>query len=139
MLQMKIKTGRRSVVPGDLPSILGARRAYRELGDMVEALIAQMDMLAGDCDMEPDDIDQSIDDWGESADGYDLPPIYGIDQSRPFLNEQEIVRGGSAVNDRILRMKYECARDRREIDLLDPSTFTAGACAEMARRRRTAA
>lgn len=37
MLQMKIKTGRRTVAPGDLPSILGARRAYRELGDMVEA------------------------------------------------------------------------------------------------------
>ena len=48
MLQMKIKAGRRSVMPGDLPSILGAQRAYREIGDMVEALLTQMDMLAGD-------------------------------------------------------------------------------------------
>ncbi|MFZ2996271.1 hypothetical protein [Sphingobium sp.] len=57
MLQMKIKAGRRTVVPGDLPSILGAQRAYREIGDMVDALIAQMDMLAGDCEMEDGDDD----------------------------------------------------------------------------------
>lgn len=62
MLQMKIKTGRRSVVPGDLPSILGAQRAYREIGDMVEALITQMDMLAGDCDLE-DCEGQTAIDW----------------------------------------------------------------------------
>lgn len=57
MLQMKIKAGRRNVLPGDLPAILGAQRAYREIGDMIDVLIAQMDLLAGDCDLEDDDND----------------------------------------------------------------------------------
>lgn len=92
MLQMKIKTGRRSVVPGDLPSILGARRAYRELGDMVEALIAQMDMLAGDCDMEDDDPDHGADDMGEQQTLDWAFPRYGVDQTREPSNLDAIAQ-----------------------------------------------
>ena len=136
MLEMKIKTGRRSVVPGDLPSILGARRAYRELGDMVEALIAQMDMLAGDCDLEDDDLDQSVDDWGEAGDCYDIAPIFGIDQTQKWLNEREMVKAGDAGNERIFELKHRCAVARTELDLLTPSPFMAGAVSELARRAR---
>lgn len=52
MLEIAIKAAGRNVTLGDLPSILGARRAYAEIGDMIEALIAQLDMLAGDSDLE---------------------------------------------------------------------------------------
>lgn len=90
MLQMKIKTGRRSVVPGDLPSILGARRAYRELGDLVEALITQMDMMAGDCDAEDEDADTGADDAGEIEHLTWARPRYGVNQTRKALNLHEI-------------------------------------------------
>lgn len=90
MLQMKIKTGRRSVVPGDLPSILGARRAYRELGDMVEALIAQMDMLAGDCDLEDDGPEFNVEDEGEDQFPASMTPKYGVDQSASPINAAEL-------------------------------------------------
>lgn len=138
MLEMKIKAGRRSVVPGDLPSILGARRAYRELGDMVEALIAQMDMMAGDCDLEEDDLDQGVDDLGEGGFCYDIPPVYGVNQTRRWLNEQQMVKGGDAANERVFEMQYQACRARREIDLLDPSSLAAGASAELARRKGAA-
>jgi hypothetical protein len=55
MLELKVRAGRRSVAPEALPALLGAQRAYYELGDMVEALIAQMDALEGDPDLEPEE------------------------------------------------------------------------------------
>ena len=84
MLQMKIDTGGRTVTPGDLPSILGARRAYRELGDMIEALIAQLDVMAGDCDLEIEE-EIGIEDLPE-GDNAPLRPVYGHDQSAGPIN-----------------------------------------------------
>jgi hypothetical protein len=65
MLELKVRAGRRSVAPEALPAILGARRAYEELGDLVEMLIAQMDILVGDPDLEPngDEQDTSFVEW----------------------------------------------------------------------------
>lgn len=61
MLNLRIQTGpRRYVAPADLVSVLGAERAVLELGDMVEALIAQIDTLAGDVDMEETDAEDSF-------------------------------------------------------------------------------
>ncbi|WP_461159242.1 hypothetical protein [Sphingobium sp. TomMM35A] len=81
---MKIDTGGRVVTPGDLPSILGARRAYRELGDMIEALISQLDVLAGDCDLESEE-EIGIDDLPEGENA-PLLPQYGPDQSAGPIN-----------------------------------------------------
>lgn len=105
MLEMKIKTGRRTVVPGDLPSILGARRAYRELGDLIEVLIAQMDMLAGDCDMEADDFDLGVEDFAFDGEA-PLRPIYGVDQSAGPINKNHATQAydcaeGMAQDDRV--------------------------------------
>lgn len=61
MLELRIKTAsRRYVAPADLPHVLGHQRALAELGDMVEALIAQMDMLDGDPDLEETDAEDSF-------------------------------------------------------------------------------
>lgn len=68
MLEIKIQTGRRRyVAPADLVRVLGAERALTELGDMVEALIAQIDMLAGDADMEETAAEDSF-----------APPAYAV-------------------------------------------------------------
>ena len=68
MLEIKISAAGRNVDPADLSSILGARRAYVELGDMIEALIAQMDILAGDCDLEEaGDLEPDGDAFGDVA------------------------------------------------------------------------
>ena len=91
MLEMKIKTGRRSVVPGDRASIMAARRAYRQLGDMVDALIAQMDMLAGDCDIEEDDFGGGDVDDEPHGEEVLLWPIYGPDQSAGPINYDHAV------------------------------------------------
>lgn len=61
MLELKVQTSRRRyVAPGDLVRVLGAERALVELGDMVEALIAQIDLLAGDPDLEETDAEDSF-------------------------------------------------------------------------------
>lgn len=71
MLDLKIKSGRRYVGPADLVRVLGFERALMELGDMVEALIAQIDIIEGDpdveCngDLEPDDDAKGDPSWPE--------------------------------------------------------------------------
>ncbi|MFT4055208.1 MAG: hypothetical protein QM681_11940 [Novosphingobium sp.] len=71
MLELKIKAGRRYVQPSDLASRFGAARALEELGDMIEYLIAQVDMIEGDpdeeCngDLEPDDDAKGDPSWPE--------------------------------------------------------------------------
>ncbi len=55
MLELKIKAGRRSIPIFDLPTALGRKGAYREIGDQIDALIALMDDWQGDVDLEEDD------------------------------------------------------------------------------------
>lgn len=52
MLQLKIKTGRKHIPIFDLPTALGRKAAYQEIGDQIDALIAFMDDLGGDPDLE---------------------------------------------------------------------------------------
>lgn len=82
MLEIAIQAAGRSVTLGDLPSILGARRAYEEIGDMVEALIAQMDILAGDTDLEETDAEDAF--WlSPMALGFDAGRGPGCEISDP--------------------------------------------------------
>lgn len=61
MLEMKIQTGlRRYVAPADLPRVMGAARALAELGEMIDHLIAQVDMIEGDADLEECDVEDSF-------------------------------------------------------------------------------
>lgn len=65
MLEIQIKASGRHVAPRDLAALLGPERAYEEIGDMIEALIAQMDLLTGDCDIEDDDPAEDDDPSGQ--------------------------------------------------------------------------
>jgi hypothetical protein len=60
MLELKIKAGRQYVDPTSLASRFGAERALTELGDMIEYLIAQVDLLAGDPDFEETDAEDAF-------------------------------------------------------------------------------
>lgn len=52
MLELKIKAGRRSIPIFDLPTAIGRKAAYAEIGDQIDALIAFVDDLQGDVDLE---------------------------------------------------------------------------------------
>lgn len=70
MLEIKIKAkGRRYVSPEGLKEVFGPRRARQELGDMIEALLLQMDMIDGDPDFENDtsDFEPGGDELGDPA------------------------------------------------------------------------
>ncbi|MBB4857220.1 hypothetical protein HNO88_000527 [Novosphingobium chloroacetimidivorans] len=69
MLEMKIKTsGRRYVGPGELRHRLGAERAREELGEMIEYLIQQVDIMEGDPDLEDGgDTELSGDEHGDPS------------------------------------------------------------------------
>jgi len=52
MLELRIQHGRRRLPIFELPATLGEREAARLIGNAIEALIAFVDDLAGDCDLE---------------------------------------------------------------------------------------
>lgn len=60
MHELSVKTGRRHVPLYDLPVRLGRAGAAREIGDMIDALIAFMDDLDGDPDLEETDAEDSF-------------------------------------------------------------------------------
>lgn len=92
MLELKIQTSHRQyIAPADLVRVLGPAQAMKELGDMIEHLIAQLDGLTGDPDLEDDDPAGDPLDIGEApADTEVLAmlPRYGLDQSRGPINER---------------------------------------------------
>lgn len=61
MLELRIITAGQPMPIFALPSIMGKRKAYREIGDQIDALIAFSDELAGDPDLEDDDPDSEHD------------------------------------------------------------------------------
>lgn len=68
MLELRIKHGRKQLAPHDLRSILGARRAYQEIGHQVDFMIALLDEMAGDPDLEETGDDElSGDDMGDQS------------------------------------------------------------------------
>lgn len=52
MLELKIKAGSRYVAPHALREAIGTERALREIGDMIEYLMAELDMIEGDPELE---------------------------------------------------------------------------------------
>ncbi|MCK8457042.1 hypothetical protein [Sphingomonas faeni] len=52
MLELRILNGAQALPLFDLPSLLGRKRAAKEVGDQIESLIAFMDTLGGDPDLE---------------------------------------------------------------------------------------
>ena len=60
MLEMKIRAGTRYVGAAQLVHTIGAARALEKLSDMVEALIAQIDMIEGDPDLEETDAEDAF-------------------------------------------------------------------------------
>jgi hypothetical protein len=104
MLELRIMAGAQPISPFDLPALLGRRGAALELGDTIDALIAFMDDLSGDCDLEdggddePDDDAKGDPSWPEwhtrahlkvqrTADD-DHEPIYG-ESGRQTLEDDE--------------------------------------------------
>jgi hypothetical protein len=55
MLELRILNGAQALPLFDLPALMGRKRAAKEVGDQIEALIAFMDNLGGDPDVEEDD------------------------------------------------------------------------------------
>jgi len=107
MLDIKIIADGRSARLYELPAVLGPYRAKAEIGELIEALIMQLDEMDGDVDMEPDfDIDSAHDDgcgeiwvqgcrlWGsaEEEGHMQMKPIYGPDQTQPPTNLYSIWR-----------------------------------------------
>ena len=85
MLELRILNGAQALPLFDLPAVLGRRRAAREVGDQIEALIAFMDELGGDPDledggdMEPDGTDLGDQAWPEGVrqDRFGMTGMYG--------------------------------------------------------------
>lgn len=69
MMELRIITAGQPMPIFDLPSILGKRKAYQEIGDQIDALIAFSDQLAGDPDLEDDDPDTEHDGREPDCDG----------------------------------------------------------------------
>lgn len=69
MLELKIKAGGSYLAPRELRRKLGAERAREELGDMIEALVMQLDLIDGDPDLENDrsDYEHSGDELGDPS------------------------------------------------------------------------
>lgn len=69
MLELRIQTGkRRYVAPHALREAIGAERALREIGDMIEYLMAELDMIEGDPDVECNgDLEPDGDGMGDIA------------------------------------------------------------------------
>jgi hypothetical protein len=81
MLQLRIQHGRRRLPVYDLPTVLGRRGAYQELGDQIDALLAFMDDLQGDVDLEDSEAGLSnIDERGHLLPGSYVP--LGQDEDR---------------------------------------------------------
>lgn len=60
MLELRLKTGTRSVPFYRLPMVLGRDQAAREIGETIEAMIEVLDRLAGDPDFEESDAEDSF-------------------------------------------------------------------------------
>lgn len=61
MLELRmIADGFAVMNPFDLPGMIGRRRAEKELGDTIDALLALMDALSGDPDFEESDAEDSF-------------------------------------------------------------------------------
>lgn len=92
MLDIRIVTEGRAFTLDQALARLGEPRALREIGDLIETMIAKLDDFAGDPDLE--DADPSgdpLDMHGEhpTDDGRDfapIPPIYAVDQTRGPTN-----------------------------------------------------
>lgn len=92
MLDLRIVAQGRAFTLDQALAHLGEQRALREIGDLIESMIAKLDSLAGDPDLE--DADPSgdpLDIHGEqqSDDGIAIAsiwPTYGDDQSSGPLN-----------------------------------------------------
>lgn len=67
MLDLRIIAGGQALPLFDLPALLGRRKAAKEVGDQIEALIAFMDALAGDPDLEDDTEDFGAEEAGEDG------------------------------------------------------------------------
>lgn len=94
MLELKIKTdGRRYVYPAELRHRLGADRARQELGDMVEHLLLQLDMIDGDPDFEEDDAEDSFVLSERAAKIATLCPEHDIEQDAAAYAEWHTLRG----------------------------------------------
>ncbi|HEX7853857.1 MAG TPA: hypothetical protein VF503_09195 [Sphingobium sp.] len=73
MQTLKVMIGPDPIHPADLMAVLGPVRAKRELGDLVEMLIAAIDEIESDCDYEDDDPDDgAVDDEGV-LEPWDIP------------------------------------------------------------------
>lgn len=85
MLELRIVVCGRVFTLDQVVAQLGTFDATREIGQLIETMIAKLDDLQGDVDLEDDD--PSIDPAaaGEREEGI-LAPIYGLDQSEGPIN-----------------------------------------------------
>lgn len=67
MLDLRIIADGNALPLFDLPALLGRKKAAKEVGDQIEALIAFMDALAGDPDLEDDTEDFGAEEAGEDG------------------------------------------------------------------------
>jgi hypothetical protein len=80
MLDLRIVADGRAFTLEQAVAQLGAFDATREIGRLIEVMIAKLDELQGDVDLEDDDPSHDTLDDGENNDPVAIP-IYGEDQS----------------------------------------------------------
>ena len=92
MFDLCVVAGGRAITLDEALVRLGEPRAFREIGELIETLIAKLDEIAGDPDVEEaDPSGDPLDMHGEhpTDDGRELllgSPVYGIDHTKGPIN-----------------------------------------------------
>lgn len=92
MLDLRIIAQGRALTLQQAVAQLGARGATREIGGLIENMIAALDDLQGDVDLEDDDPAGDPLDKGELDEGVLGVPLYDVDQSSGPTNERAAYR-----------------------------------------------